>query len=215
MIIAIDGPSGTGKTTIAKMVAKRLGYNYFDTGAMYRALTVCALKMGITPEDEKQMNALLKNFHFDIQRGDHYFANGEDVTVAIRTPEITERVSAIAALPKVRETLVRIQREFGAAHHAVYEGRDIGTVVFPNAECKIFLTASPAVRAKRRYLELKDKYVGMSEHEVMLAIQTRDHLDSTRAVAPLKQAEDAHLIDTSDLTIDEVVEEVLKCITES
>ncbi len=212
MIIAIDGPSGTGKTTIAKKVAAKLKYNYFDTGAMYRAVTYAAMQQGIEVTDVERLEVLLETFHFDIQNGEHYFANGEDVTEAIRTPEVTKNVSAIAALPKVRDTLLRIQREFGQAHHAVFEGRDIGTVVFPDAECKIFLTANAAVRAKRRFLELKDKYVGMKEQEVMLAIQTRDHLDSTRKIAPLKQAKDAHLIDTSNLTIDQVVEEVLKCI---
>ncbi len=208
MIITIDGPAGTGKTTVAKKVAEKLGVNYFDTGAMYRAVTFCVLQNKINLEDESALKQLLEGFLFDI-KDKRYYVGSEDVTEAIRTREVTQYVSEVAAKSIVRQHLVNIQRKFGEKKDAVFEGRDIGTVVFPNAEHKFFLTAAPEVRAERRYKELDGK---QSHKEVLQNILKRDHLDSTREVSPLKQAEDAHLVDTSTLSIDEVIEAILRLI---
>lgn len=214
MIITIDGPAGTGKTTIARKVAEKLGYLYFDTGAMYRSATYLMLKENIDLEDKTRVSSFLEQFKFTIRSergGKRYFVDSEDVTDLIRTSEITKHVSAVSSLTAVRETLVAIQRDFGQGTNSIFEGRDMGTVVFPKADVKVFLTARPAVRAERRYLELKDQSLKTTE-EVMQELLKRDHFDSTREISPLKQAEDAHLIDTSDLTIDEVVEQILDII---
>lgn len=206
MIIVIDGPAGTGKTTIAKRIAEKLGFPYFDTGALYRCLTAVVLKKGVDINNSADLGAVLKEFFFEAKDG-RYFANGEDVTEKIRTQEVTEHVSAVAALPAVREMLIHVQRDFALSKSAVFEGRDLGTVVFPEADVKIFLTARASVRAERRYLELKGK-VSVTEDEVLKQLTERDHFDSTREVAPLKQADDAHVIDTSDLGIDAVVQKI-------
>jgi cytidylate kinase len=215
MIITIDGPAGTGKTTVAKKVADQLGFFYFDTGAMYRALTYSLMKEGIPLKDTIALDVFLKSFHFDIQKKDgnkRYFVDGSDVTEVIRSPEVTKKVSEISAHPAVRETLVSIQRNFGKEGNSVFEGRDMGTIVFPQAELKVFLTARPAVRAERRYLELKPKLLETSTSDIMQELLERDHIDSTREASPLRQADDAHLIDTSDLAIDEVVTKILLLI---
>lgn len=215
MIIAIDGPAGTGKTTVARRVAERLGFQYFDTGAMYRAVTYLLLKKNISCKDEERILSCLEDFQFVIRvesNQKRYFVNTEDVTEAIRSKEVTRKVSEVAALPSIRQALVSIQRKFAEKGDAVFEGRDMGTVVFPDAELKIFLTARPTIRAERRYLEVKDKMEGMSKEEVLREIMERDRLDSSREASPLKQAEDAQLIDTSDLTINEVVERIISLI---
>lgn len=217
MIITIDGPVATGKSTIAKKLAEELGYIYFDTGAMYRACTWQALKNNCDFNDPLALEQMLNDFHFEIKviRGEkHYFANKEDVTQAIRGREVTSRVSELSAHPAVREKLVALQRQFAVGVNAVFEGRDMGSVVFPNANLKIFLTARPEVRAKRRYDELKAKFPLESEtltlDQALENINKRDHYDSTRSASPLKQADDAFLVDTSDLSIAEVVMKILE-----
>lgn len=212
MIVAIDGPSGTGKGTVARRLAQRLGWLYFDTGAMYRAFTYDALRHGVKLDDEIGLRALLQKFDFRIREGNRYFVGSEEVTEKIRSMEVTKSASAVSAIPWVREALVEVQRQFGAHCNAIFEGRDIGTVVFPNADVKIFLTASPEIRAQRRYAELVSKGVSVTFEEVFADMERRDHADSTRCHSPLRQAEEAYLIDTSDLTIEEAVAAVERIV---
>lgn len=217
MIITIDGPSGTGKTTIAKAVAKRLGFEYFDTGATYRAITHYFLSHSVDPDNLSSVEKHLKTFSLSckfLNGHKHYFIDSEDVTSAIRSQEVTKHVSKVSALKPVREVVWKKQREAAQGRDAVFEGRDMGTVVFPDAELKIFLTASPEIRAERRLKEIegKEEFRGIDHSQILEDIMRRDQHDSTRALAPLKQADDAHLIDTSHLTIDEVVEEILKLV---
>lgn len=218
MIITIDGPSGTGKSTVAKGVAKRLGFLFFDTGAMYRSLAWNILQAQVATQDEEAIRNIVDAFQFDIQTtqdGDkRYFVGGIDVTSQIRTQEISLLASHIATLPFVRKALVKIQRSFGHRANAVFEGRDMGTVVFPDAELKVFLTAKPEVRAKRRYRELLLKFPdladSLSQEQILSEIEQRDHNDQTRAISPLRQAKDALLIDTSDLTADDVIDQIAR-----
>ncbi len=216
MIITIDGPIATGKSTIAKKLAGRLGFIHFDTGAMYRCLTYAILKNKVDLTELKQFLHFLEIFFFDIQviEGEkHYFVEGEDITVPIRGQAVTKLVSKVAAFPQVRERLVLLQREWAQGVNAVFEGRDLGTVVFPNADVKIFLTGGIEVRAQRRLDEFKEKYPHEAQSldldKMKADIERRDEEDSTRLISPLKCAEDAHLIDTSDLTADQVVEAIL------
>jgi cytidylate kinase len=215
MIITIDGPSGTGKSTVAKGVAKRLGFTFFDTGAMYRSLAWLVLKENIDPADRIQVENLLASFHFEIRTlkdGERrYFVNSHDVSKEIRTQTISNASSQIAVYPEVRQAMVKIQRKFGLAVDAVFEGRDMGTVVFPEADLKIFLTAKPRVRAERRYRELLQKFpdLSMTQEEILKEIEERDNTDSTRAISPLKQASDATLIDTSHLTAEQVINKIV------
>lgn len=209
MIIAIDGPSGTGKSSAAKGVAQALGFNFFDTGAMYRSVAWWLIQQKIDLNNEEAIAEKLPQFHYEIQGtgiNRRYFVHGTEVTDLIRTHEISAAASKVAVYPEVRRTLVQIQREFGRTTNAVFEGRDMGTVVFPNAELKIFLTAKPEVQAKRRFLELGGK---VPEEQILKDIIARDKNDSTRTVSPLKQADDAILIDTSDLTLEQVIEKIV------
>jgi CMP/dCMP kinase len=218
MIIAIDGPSGTGKSTVAREVARRLGFTFFDTGAMYRSFAWKVCQSGIDPADEAKVIETVPSFHFQIganKAGDRaYFVDGVDVTSSIRTREISNISSKVAAYGKVRSAMVKMQRRFGRSCNAVFEGRDMGTVVFPDADLKIFLTAKPTVRAERRYRELIAKLPNpsgqISIDEVLKEISQRDKNDSSRSVSPLIQAEDAILIDTSDLSIDQVVDQIVR-----
>lgn len=216
MIITIDGPSGTGKSTVAKGVAKKLGFTFFDTGAMYRSLAWLILKEGIDPEDQTRTKEILPQFQYEIRLGPsgerRYFVQGIDVTDSIRSSSISMAASQIATYPEVREAMVKIQRKFGHAIDAVFEGRDMGTVVFPDADLKIFLTAKPKVRAERRYRELLQKFpdLSMTPEEILKEIEERDKTDSTRAISPLMQAPDAILIDTSNLTAHEVIEKIVR-----
>lgn len=217
MIITIDGPAGTGKTTVAQRVARHLKLPYFDTGAMYRSVAYVLLHEKIPLSDVKQIADLLANFRFEISTtNDHYryFANGMDVTEMIRSPAVTSTVSAVSALPAVREALWKIQRRFSKKRGGVFEGRDMGTVVFPDAKYKIFLTARPEVRAERRLAELKEKRPDdvkhMTHDQMIQELMKRDEFDSTRAFAPLRCPPDAYVIDSSELTLDEVVSRIIE-----
>jgi len=204
-LIAIDGPSGVGKSTTARRVAARLGWQYLDTGAMYRAAALAIQRVGLSLEDRPALERLLASLELT-QEGTRIFLAGEDVSEAIRSQEITRRVTPVSADARVREVLVDQQRRIGASGRWVVDGRDIGTVVFPSACCKIFLTASPEARARRRFLELEAKGQSPLFEEVLADQRRRDEADSTRAVAPLRPAEDAVALDSSDLTLDEVVD---------
>lgn len=213
MIITIDGPSGTGKTTIARHLAARLGFVYFDTGAMYRALTWYALEQRVDIQDPIALQELLNRFSFNIEEKEgnkRYFVHNEDVTEVIRSPVITAHVSAVAALKKVREALLGIQHQFAKEKNTVFEGRDLGTVVFPQAELKIFLTADPEIRAERRLLEFMEKSpdAPLDKQTVLRDIKHRDALDSAREIAPLKCPDDAYRIDTSFLSIEQIVDRI-------
>lgn len=216
MIITIDGPVATGKSTIAKKVSELLGFIYLDTGAMYRCLTYGIVSKGISLEDIESIKKLLEKFEFEFRmiKGERrYFVDGHDVTLQIRSPEITAAVSKVSALKEVREKLVAIQRKLSKGVNAVCEGRDLGTVVFPNAELKIFLTGRDDVRAKRRLDEFKAKFPdqaeAMSLEEAISDITKRDLYDSEREHSPLQKAGDAVEIDTSDLSVIAIVEKIL------
>ena len=213
MIIAIDGPAGAGKSTIAKKVADSLGYIYIDTGAMYRAFTYELLTSSISLSDIEEINKVLEKTNIEFKNNE-IFLNNLNVTNEIRSKNVTANVSAVSAIPQVREKLVNLQRKIASESNSILDGRDIGTVVFPNAELKIFLTASVKIRALRRYNELiaKDKNIDINEIEA--EIEKRDKLDSSRETSPLIKASDAIEIDTSDLSIDEVANTILKLAEE-
>lgn len=217
MIITIDGPIATGKSTIAKKLAEEIGYIYFDTGAMYRCLTYGIIKKNIDYKNIEQVIEFLKGFICDIKikRGDrHYYFEGEDITSKIRLEAVTKLVSHISSLKQVREKLVALQRELSVGVNAVFEGRDMGKVVFPEAQLKIFLTGNPEVRAKRRFDELKAKFpvecANLTLEMTQEEINQRDALDTSREISPLIKADDAFEIDTSDLTVDEIVLKILE-----
>jgi cytidylate kinase len=203
-VIAIDGPAGSGKSTVAKAVATRLGLAYLDTGAMYRAIAFEAMRRGIDPADAGPVATLAREV--DLAVGEKVLVDGVDATIEIRSPEVTRAVSTVAANPAVRQELVARQREWVKAHDgAVVEGRDIGTVVFPSADLKVYLTADDQERASRRSKEMLD----LQYDQVAADIARRDHIDSTRPASPLSVADDAIRIDTTGRNIDIVVEEVL------
>lgn len=209
MIVAIDGPAATGKSTSAKLVAQKLGFTYMDTGAMYRCVTLSVLRNHIALADEEALQLLIQemDIHFD-KRDDKLVVrlDKEDVSTLIRKPEVTSHVSAVSALPQVRNHMVAIQRKSAKNQDCVIEGRDIGTIVFPKADVKFFLVADDFVRAKRRQLDLKA--IGEEEtiDELVEEIRRRDRFDSERSHSPLKKADDAIEVDTSELTIDEQVD---------
>lgn len=207
--IAIDGPAGAGKSSIAKILAKKLGYIYVDTGALYRAVGYFVVSKNISTTDADAVTECLNLIRVEMKYVDgqqRVFINDEDVTEKIRTAEISMAASNVSAIPKVREFLFDLQQNIAKTNNVVMDGRDIGTVVLPNADVKIFLTASPEERAKRRYKELIEKGQQVTFDDVLADVKTRDHNDSTRATAPLKQADDAVLVDTSDLDFDQSVE---------
>ena len=217
--VAIDGPAGAGKSTISKVVAKKLGLIYVDTGAMYRAVALYAIKNCMdTKNSDGALEASLDKISINIAHQDgeqHIFLNGEDVSGLIRTPEVSMGASNVATLPCVRLKLVELQREIAKKQSVIMDGRDIGTYVLPDANIKIFLTASVEARAKRRYDELVAKGTGVSYEEVLLDMQKRDLNDSTRVFAPLKQADDAVLIDTTEYDFDASVSKILSHIKEN
>lgn len=214
--IAIDGPSGAGKSTIARAAAKHFGFIYVDTGAIYRTVGLAAYRGGVDRRDESAVEALLPKLEIAMRYTDageqHMYLNGEDVTALIREPEISICASDVAALPSVRAFLMELQRRMARENSVIMDGRDIGTVVLPDAEVKIFLTASAEARARRRLLELEQKGMKRSFDEVLRDIKYRDEQDSHRAAAPLKKAEDAIAVDTSELNFDESLELVVKII---
>ena len=211
MQIAIDGPAGAGKSTIAKRLAKESGYIYVDTGAMYRAMALYLIRCGISPDDSVKIENACSDADISIEyvNGEqHVILNGEDVNGLIRTQEVSNMASVSSVNPKVREKLVDLQRKLAARTDVVMDGRDIGTVVLPDAEVKIYLTASTKVRARRRYDELIQKGETCDIKTIENEIAERDERDMNREISPLKQAEDAVLVDTSDMDIDEVVEAI-------
>ena len=209
MIVAIDGPAATGKSTSAKLVAQKLGFTYMDTGAMYRCVTLSVLRNHIALADEEALQLLIQemDIHFD-KRDDKLVVrlDKEDVSTLIRKPEVTSHVSAVSALPQVRNHMVAIQRKSAKNQDCVIEGRDIGTIVFPKADVKFFLVADDFVRAKRRQLDLKAIGEEKTIDELVEEIRRRDRFDSERSHSPLKKADDAIELDTSQLTIDEQVD---------
>jgi len=213
MIVAIDGPAGAGKSTLARRVAAKLGAVYIDTGAMYRAVALAALRSGIPLDDAERLEALAGQADIGFEPGgSRVLLDGEDVSEAIRKPEISPASSRVSAIPGVRRALVSKQREMAASGSVVMEGRDIGTVVFPGAEVKIFLDANPEVRAARRVRELEEKGPAPPAAEIAREIRERDRRDSTRADSPLTRAPDAVLLDTTALSLDEVERVILEII---
>ena len=213
--VAIDGPSGAGKSTVARAAAARLGYVYVDTGAMYRAIGLAVCRRGISGEDADGIAAVLPEIDIRLAYQDgaqHVLLNGEDVSDAIRTPEIAYYASKVSAVPAVRQFLLEAQRDMAKKGNILMDGRDIGTVILPDAPVKIFLTASAETRAERRYLELIGKGQQVTRGSVLHDVVERARQDMSRAVAPLKQAEDAVLLDTSKMTLDESIEAVLQII---
>ena len=216
--IAIDGPSGAGKSTLARAIAAELGYLYVDTGAIYRTIGYYTLTHGIDPKDSAAVAACLPDIRVELTYGEdglqHMLLNGQDVTAEIRHPEISTYASVCAAVPEVRAFLLNTQREVAKTHSVVMDGRDIGTVVLPDADVKIFLTASAEVRARRRFLELQAKGAPDPYETVLADMVERDRRDSGRAIAPLRQADDAVLVDTSTLTLEQSIDTVVRVILE-
>jgi CMP/dCMP kinase len=212
LVIAIDGPSGAGKSTVSRLLAQRLGYLQIDTGAMYRAVAYLLQQAGIDPDDMTAVEGLCRGVDIRLEQVDgqqRVIANDQDVTAQIRTPEMSLMTSRISALRPVREAMLQAQRRMGARGGVVLEGRDIGTVVFPDADVKFFLSASAAERGRRRFLELAAKGEQVTLEETIQAVDDRDQQDSQRDLAPLRQAEDAVAIDSSSRSIDEVLDSMV------
>jgi len=209
MIIGIDGPAGSGKTTVAKLLAKRLGIFYLDTGAMYRTLTLKAIRKEVDLSDQNILKEIAEGLNLEFREGKVYL-DDLDVTSQIRTPIIDKNISQVVALPEVRTVMVKLQRNIVTNGDFVVEGRDITTVVFPNAKYKFYIDATPAIRAKRRFKELTDKGLDINFQELDQDLKKRDNADKTRKISPLKVSEDAVFIDTSNLTISGTADEIIK-----
>ena len=216
--VAIDGPSGAGKSSLARAVAGDLGFIYVDTGAIYRTVGCYVLRQGVRPSDAQAVEALLPDIEIRMGYGDdglqRMYLNGEDVTEAIRTPEVSMCTSKVAAIPAVRAFLLEMQREIAQEQSVIMDGRDIGTVVLPDAEVKVYLTASAQVRAERRCRELEERGTPQPFEEVLRDIEDRDYRDTHREAAPLRQAEDAVLLDTSALDFQQSLEALLRLVRE-
>ena len=216
--IAIDGPSGAGKSTLARKAAATLGYLYVDTGAIYRTVALSAVRRGIDPADAAGLVPTLNELDIRLMYGDdglqHMYLNGEDVSQAIRVHEISQHASTVSAIPEVRAFLLDLQRDLARKNNVVMDGRDIGTVVLPEADVKIFLTASPEARAKRRHLELQQRGQDTDFDTVLRDIIKRDEQDTNRPIAPLRQAEDAVLVDTTYLNLEQSLQAILSVIEE-
>lgn len=214
--VAIDGPAGAGKSTIAKAAAKELGFIYVDTGALYRAVAYNAVKNGVI-DDEQGIISMLDDTKVELKYVEgvqSVYLNGEDVSGFIRTPEISMGASKVSAIPQVREFLLNLQREIAKTNNVIMDGRDIATVVLPDAEVKIFLFASPECRAERRYKELVEKGENVSFDDVLKDVNQRDHQDSHREIAPLKPSEESIMADTSELTLQESIDLIVNTIKE-
>lgn len=216
--VAVDGPSGAGKSTLAKAVAKELHITYVDTGAIYRVIGLAVFRRSIEPRDEAAVVGLLPELDIDLRHGEDgeqkMYLNGEDVSADIRLPQISMYASDVSALPPVRAFLLEMQRKFAREQSVIMDGRDIGTIVLPDAEVKIFLTADAEVRARRRCLELEQRGTPKPYDEVLAELKERDYNDSHRAIAPLRQAEDAVLVDTSELDFEQSLALLLQTIRE-
>lgn len=215
--VAIDGPSGAGKSTIAKFLAKELNFLYVDTGAMYRAIGLFAARNGVDAGDAAAVEPLLSQVKLDlayVEGEQRIFLNGEDVSRSIRTEEASKNASKVSAIPAVRNFLLEFQRSFAKQNCILMDGRDIGTVVLPDADVKIFLTATPEARAQRRYKEQIERGEAVTFEQVLEAIQKRDAADSSRAAAPLKPAEDSVLVDTTFLNLQESIQRILEIVLE-
>ncbi len=213
--IAIDGPAGAGKSTAAKAAAKKLGFIYVDTGALYRTVGVNALRKGIDPKDAEKVKATLADIDVSlgfVDGSQHVFLNGEDVSEEIRLPASSMAASDVSAIPEVREFLLSLQRDIAKRNNCLMDGRDIGTVILPDAQYKFFFTASAEIRADRRCKELKEKGIPADYETVLSEIKERDYNDSHRKTAPLKQADGAVLIDSSNMTIEEAVDKIVSYI---
>lgn len=213
--VAIDGPAGAGKSTIARAAAKQLGFIYVDTGALYRTIGLAACRRGMSGTDTAGIIKMLPEISVDLRYRDgvqYVLLDGEDVSSCIRTPQISVYASQVSAIPEVRTYLLDLQRQMAKKHSVIMDGRDIGTVILPDAQVKIFLTACAEARAERRCAELKEKGEQVTVQEVLADMQERDEKDASRAVAPLKQAEDAVRVDTSALSLEQSIEAVLQVI---
>ena len=215
MNVAIDGPAGAGKSTIARRVAEKLGYVYVDTGAIYRTIALYVLRKGVDPHDAAGVEALLPEIQVGMEytdQGQKMLLNGEDVTGLIRTPEVSMATSTCAAIPAVRGYLLQLQRDLAQKNNVLMDGRDIGTVVLPNAQLKVFLTASPEERARRRVAQLEEAGQPAEYEAILKDIQQRDYQDSHRETAPLRPAEDSVLLDTSELDFDGSVRQLVELV---
>ena len=215
--VAIDGPAGAGKSSVARAAAQKLGYIYVDTGALYRAVGVYCLRKNIVTTDAEGVGAILNDITVELKFIDgvqHVFLNGDDVSTEIRLPEASMAASNVSAIPSVRAFLFDLQRDIAAKNNCIMDGRDIGTVVLPNAQVKIFLTADDTERAMRRYKELQEKGSTVTYQEVLDDLRIRDYNDSHREIAPLKPAEDSVIVNTTDMTLEESINKIVETVEE-
>lgn len=215
--IAIDGPAGAGKSTLSRMLADKLGFVYADTGALYRAVGLFAIRNGVSPQDEEGVSGLLPSIQLELalsSTGQHVLLCGEDVSTAIRAPEISKAASQVSAIPAVRAFLLGLQKEMAKERNIVMDGRDIGTVVLPDAQLKIFLTATPEDRAHRRYAELLEKGMEISFNQVLSEVKERDTQDASRTIAPLRAADDALIVDTTGYELEDSLKRLYRIAKE-